>query len=401
MPGPLNGITIIDLTTVLMGPFATQHLGDMGANVLKIEPLKGDVIRYSNQGRNHGMSNLFLNNNRNKRSIVLDLKQQEGKAVLTKLIQSGDVLVSNVRPQAMNRLGLSYEAVKKMNAEIIYVSCFGFGQNGPYAKRAAYDDIIQTMVGVPHLFERAYDEPPKFLPSNFCDRVCGLTAVNAVTTALFYRERTGKGQLIEIPMYETMVQFLMGDHLGGYTFEPPQGTMGYARIVNPNRKPYKTKDGYLAMLVYNDKHWATFLTLIGRADLVNQGIFANVSTRGANIVEVYGFVREILLQDTTATWLQRLENSDIPHTIVPTLEDILENEHLQAINFFPEYEHPSEGKIRTTAIPSQWSVSQPSLRLPPPRLGQHSQAILVEYGYSNKDIEQMVEKGITLLDAGR
>ncbi len=398
MPGPLNGITIIDLTTVLMGPFATQHLGDMGANVIKVEPLKGDVIRYSNQGRNHGMSNLFLNNNRNKRSIVLDLKKKEGKSVLTKLIITGDVLVSNVRPQAMARLGLSYADVKKINSSIIYVSCFGFGQHGPYAERAAYDDIIQTMVGVPHLFERAYDEPPKFLPSNFCDRVCGLTAVNAVTTALFYRERTGQGQLIEIPMYETMVQFLMGDHLGGHTFEPPIGKMGYARIVNPNRKPYKTKDGYLAMLVYNDKHWATFLTLINRTDLIGQGIFANVAARGANIVEVYGFVREIMLQNSTETWLKRLKNADIPHTIVPTLEDILENEHLQAINFFPEYEHPSEGKIRMTAIPSQWSVSQPDIRLPAPRLGEHSREILADYGYSIKEIEQMIEKGITKVD---
>ncbi len=398
MPGPLHGITVIDLTTVLMGPFATQHLGDMGANVIKVEPLKGDVIRYSNQGRNPGMSNLFLNNNRNKRSIVLDLKHHKGKAVLTKLIATGDVLVSNVRPQAMARLGLSYEAVKKINNSIIYVSCFGFGQNGPYAKRAAYDDIIQTMVGVPHLFERAYDEPPKFLPSNFCDRVCGLTAVNAVTTALFYRERTGQGQLVEIPMYETMVQFLMGDHLGGHTFEPPMGKMGYARIVNPNRKPYKTKDGYLAMLVYNDKQWAAFLKLIDRTDLVGQGIFANMSLRGANILEVYGFVREIMAQYTTEVWLQKLKNADIPHTIVPTLEDILENEHLQAVNFFPEYEHPSEGKIRTTAIPSQWSVAQPNLRLPAPRLGEHSQEILEEYGYSVEEIEQMGKKGITLLD---
>ena len=398
MPGPLHGITVIDLTTVLMGPFATQHLGDMGANVIKVEPTKGDVIRYSNHGRNHGMSNLFLNNNRNKRSIVLDLKQEKGKAVLTKLIQSGDVIVSNVRPHAMARLGLSYEEVKKMKSDIIYVSCFGFGQNGPYAKRAAYDDIIQTMVGVPHLFERAYDEPPKFLPSNFCDRVCGLTAVNAVTTALFYRERTGQGQLVEIPMYETMVQFLMGDHLGGHTFEPPIGKMGYARIVNPNRKPYQTKDGYLAMLVYNNKQWAAFLELINRTDLIGQGIFADMSSRGANIVEVYGFVREVVIQHSTSTWLQRLKNTDIPHTIVPTLEDILENEHLQAVNFFPEYEHPSEGKIRTTAIPSQWSVSQPELRLPPPQLGEHSQEILTEYGYSPKEIEQLADMGITLLE---
>ncbi|MEM7348279.1 MAG: CoA transferase, partial [Chloroflexota bacterium] len=246
--GPLSGITVIDLTTILMGPFATQHLGDMGADVIKIEPPGGDGIRYANQGRSPGMSNLFLNNNRNKRSLVLNLKHAAGKSVLEKLLKQGDVLVSNVRPQAMARLGLSYEDVVKINPRLIYVACFGFGQTGPYAERPAYDDLIQTMAGIPNLFERAYDDEPKFLPANFCDRVTGLNVVNAVTAALFYRERTGKGQSVEVPMYETMVQFLLSDHLGGYTFEPPTGSPGYARIINPNRRPYATKDGYLALL---------------------------------------------------------------------------------------------------------------------------------------------------------
>ena len=300
MSGPLSGIKIIDLTTVLMGPSATQMLGDLGAEVIKIEPLKGDVIRYSNQGRNHGMSNLFLNCNRNKKSLVLNLKHKKGKAALLKLVKEGDVLVSNVRPKAMERFGLSYKEVAAINPKIIYVSCFGFGQKGPYAERAAYDDIIQTMVGIPNLFQRAYNEEPKFLPSNFCDRVTGLNAVNMVTAALFYRERTGKGQLVEVPMYETMLQFLLGDHLGGYTFEPPKGEPGYARIVNPNRKPYKTKDGYIALLVYNDKQWAAFLPLIERTDLVGEGIFANMSVRGQNIKEVYGFVKIEVAKKTTA-----------------------------------------------------------------------------------------------------
>ncbi|MEM7131463.1 MAG: CoA transferase [Chloroflexota bacterium] len=398
MPGPLQGIKVIDLTTVLMGPFATQHLGDMGADVIKIEPPAGDVIRYSNSGRNEGMSNLFLNNNRNKRSLVLDLKAVKGKEVIAKLIERSDVLVSNVRPQALSRLGLAYEDAAIINPRLVYVACFGFSQDGPYAERAAYDDLIQTMVGVPNLFQRAYDDEPKFLPSNFCDRVTGLNVVNAVTAALFYRERTGKGQSVEVPMFETMLQFLMSDHLGGFTFEPPEGPPGYARIVNPNRRPYATKDGHVALLVYNDKQWTEFLHLIGRSELIGQGIFASMATRGQNIVDVYGFVRECLGQRTTAEWLELLGNSDLPHAAVPTLEELFEDEHLQTINFFPEQQHPSEGHIRTTAIPSTWSESQPELHRSAPRLGQHSQEILTELGYSDEEIEQLDESDVTRVE---
>ncbi len=398
MTAPLSGIKIIDLTTVLMGPSATQILGDMGADVLKIEPPTGDVIRYSNHGRNHGMSNLFLNNNRNKKSLVLNLKEEKAKKILLKLVATADVFVCNVRPQAMDRLGLTYEALQKINPKIIYVSCFGFGQNGPFAERAAYDDLIQTMIGIPNLFQRAYNEAPKFLPANFCDRVTGLNAVNAVTTALFYRERTGKGQLIEIPMYETMVNFLMGDHLGGYTFEPPIGSPGYARIINPNRTPYKTKDAYLAILVYNDKQWSQFLTLINQPKLIGQGIFASVKARGANIEEVYGFVKKEIAKRTTSEWLQLLAQSDIPHSKITTLEDLFEEEHLQKVGFFKEVEHPSEGTIRTTNITSQWSESPLSIRLPAPRLGQHSREILASLGFQADEIEEFVKKGITKVE---
>lgn len=398
MESPLTGIKIIDLTTVLMGPSATQILGDMGADVVKIEPLKGDVIRYSNHGRNHGMSNLFLNNNRNKRSLVLNLKEEQAKSILLQLVKTADVFVCNVRPQAMQRLGLTYEDLRKVNPQIIYVACFGFGQNGPHAERAAYDDLIQAMIGIPHLFARAYQQAPTFLPVNFCDRVTGLKAVNAVTTALFYRERTGKGQLVEIPMYETMVQFLMGDHLGGYTFDPPTGSPGYERIVNPNRIPYRTKDDYLAILVYNDKQWTQFLTLIGQPNLIGTGIFTSVKTRGAHIEEVYGFVKAKIAERTTSEWLQLLADSDIPHSKIITLEALFDEVHLKAIDFFKTVEHPSEGRIRTTNIASQWSESPLSIRLPAPRLGQHSLAILRELGYTKDQIVEMVKKGVTKVE---
>ncbi|MEM7800626.1 MAG: CoA transferase [Chloroflexota bacterium] len=395
MPGPLNGIKIVDLTTVVMGPFATQLLGDMGADIIKVEPLSGDVMRFANHGRHRGMSNVFLNLNRNKRSLALDMKADGGQTIITRLIKEADVIVSNIRPKSMARLQLAYEDTRQINPKLIYVNCFGFGQSGPYADRAAYDDLIQGMAGVPSLFEKAYQEAPKYLPSNFCDRVTGLNVVNAVTTALFYRERHGVGQAIEIPMFETMVQFILGDHLGGYTFDPPEGEIGYARIVNPNRRPFATKDGFLAILVYNDKQWAQFLTLIGRSELVGTGIFADQATRGLNIKEVYGFVGEVLTERSTAEWLALFKTADFPHAPIEPLEKLLEHEHLTAVNFFEHFDHPSEGPLVTTAIPSQWSHSKPEITRHAPRLGEHSAEILRELNFSEAEIEHFLNSGVT------
>jgi crotonobetainyl-CoA:carnitine CoA-transferase CaiB-like acyl-CoA transferase len=395
--GPLSGITVLDLTNIIMGPFATQILGDMGAEVIKVESPEGDGLRYANYGRHTGMSNMYLNSNRNKRSIVLNLKHEAGRAVFCALAAKSDVVVSNMRPQAMARLKLAYDDIFAVNPKIIYVACFGFGQTGPYADRAAYDDLIQAMCGVPDLIERTYGDSPRYLPSNFCDRVTGLSIVNAVTGALFYRERTGKGQAIEIPMFETMVQFLMSDHLGGYTFEPPHGPSGYARVINAYRRPYKTRDGQIGLLVYNDKQWAQFFTVIGQADMIGQGIFATMTTRGENIAQVYEFMDARLAERTTQEWLDLLGNTEIPHTAAVKFDDLFENEHLNAVGFFPTFTHPSEGQIRTTAIPSQWSQSQPSIRQHAPKLGEHSTVILRELGYSKGDIAALVRSGTTKL----
>ena len=333
MSGPLSGINIVDLTSVVMGPFATQLLGDMGADVIKVEPPGGEIMRFASRGRHTGMSTLYLNINRNKRSFVLNLKHEAGREALLKLIEQSDVLVSNIRPLAMARLGLGYEDVVKVNPQVIYVSGVGYGQDGPYADRPAYDDLIQTMSGLTNLFQQAYDDEPKFVPSNICDRITGLTMVNAVTAALFHRERTGLGQSIEVPMFETMVQFLMGEHLGGHTCEPPIGEIGYQRVLNPNRIPYPTKDGHLAILVYNNKHWATFLSLIGKPELIGQGIFTDAASRSQSIVEVYGFVKEQIARHTTAEWLDILANADIPHAPVREFSTLFADEHLRAINF--------------------------------------------------------------------
>jgi crotonobetainyl-CoA:carnitine CoA-transferase CaiB-like acyl-CoA transferase len=263
MAGPLAGVRVLDLTTVVMGPFATQILGDFGADVIKVEPPDGDVIRQAWPFRNPGMGSIFLNTNRNKRSVVLDLKQPAALEAFLLLVKKSDVLVYNVRPQAMARLKLSYEEVKKANAKIIYVGGFGYSQRGPYAAKAAYDDMIQGAAGIPWLLHKQGAAEPRYAPMIVADRSVGQQVASAVSAALYSREKTGKGQRVDVPMYEHLLQMILGDHLGGYTFEPPQGDPGYHRILAPDRRPYQTRDGWLCTLIYNDKQWKAFFDVEG------------------------------------------------------------------------------------------------------------------------------------------
>ncbi|MEO7727291.1 MAG: CoA transferase, partial [Burkholderiales bacterium] len=264
MSGPLAGIKIVDLTTVILGPYATQMLGDLGADIIKVESREGDNMRHSAPMKNPGMGHIFLHLNRNKRSIVLDLKQPAGREAMLKLCASADVLIYNVRPQAMARLKLSYDDVRAVNPKIIYVGAYGFSQNGPYAAKPAYDDLIQGMVALPSVVQQAGADRPRFVPSTIADRITGLKAVNAVTTALFQRERSGRGQAVEVPMFECLAEFVLSDHMGGKTFEPPLGPMGYPRLLAEHRNPYATSDGYLCLLIYNDKQWRNFFRIIGQ-----------------------------------------------------------------------------------------------------------------------------------------
>jgi len=263
MAGPLDGVRILDLTTVVMGPYATQILADFGADVVKVEPPEGDIVRLNGPARNPGMGHIFLNTNRNKRSIVLDLKKPAGLEAVLALAKTADVLVYNIRPQAMTRLGLAYEDVRAVNPRIIYAGGFGYSQQGPYAARPAYDDLIQAMSGVPWLMQKSGADQPRYVPATYADRTVGLHLANAVTAALFARERTGKGQRVDVPMYESLLQTLMGEHLSGRTFVPPMPGEGYARVLSKERKPYRTRDGWVCVLVYNDKQWRNFFELIG------------------------------------------------------------------------------------------------------------------------------------------
>jgi crotonobetainyl-CoA:carnitine CoA-transferase CaiB-like acyl-CoA transferase len=393
--GPLQGVKVIDMTTVLMGPYATQMLGDYGADVIKVETLEGDVTRLIGPGRNPGMGPVFLNTNRNKRSICLDLKKPAGREAVLRLIGSADVLIYNVRPQAMARLNLGYDVVSKINPRLIYAGVFGFGQDGPYAAKPAYDDLIQGATGLPALMAQTGDGTPRYVPNALVDRIVGLTAVGAICASLTYRARSGRGQRLDIPMFETMTSFVMGDHLGGLTYEPPLDKGGYARHLSRDRRPYKTSDGHICVIVYNDKQWESFFKATGRDDLRSNPKFATFAGRSVNIDEVYAELARIFETRTTAEWLALMTEADIPVMPMHDLESILNDQHLVAAGYFPVVEHPSEGPIRSMKVPAAWSDTPAETVRLAPRLNEHCEEILREIGFSAEEIATLARDGVT------
>jgi crotonobetainyl-CoA:carnitine CoA-transferase CaiB-like acyl-CoA transferase len=374
--GPLRGVRVLDLTTVVMGPAATQMLGDLGADVVKIETAGGDSMRWIGPWRTPGMGPLFLQANRNKRSVVLDLKSPEGKAHALQLAQRADVLVSNVRPQGLARLGLDYEGVKQTNARIIYCSAVGFGSGGPSSGKAVYDDLMQAASGISGLFGLV-DGAPRYAPVNICDRVVGLYVANAVTAALYHRLSTGEGQQIEVPMFETMAQFVLADHMGGAAFVPPIGDMGYKRLMSRTRGPYPTQDGYIAVVVYTDKHWRAFTHLVGEPDLLDRDArFASQESRTRHAEDAGRFLAEHLPAKTTGEWLDILHGVDIPAFPVNAIEDLFDDPHLKAVDMFEEMDHPTEGRVMNARFPVRFSASPASVRRLAPNLGEHNQEVL-------------------------
>jgi crotonobetainyl-CoA:carnitine CoA-transferase CaiB-like acyl-CoA transferase len=393
MSGPLTGVRVLDLTTVVMGPYATQILADFGADVIKVEPPGGDVMRYAWPFRNPGMGSIYLNTNRNKRSVVLDLKQAAARDACLALAKRADVLVYNIRPQAMTRLKLGYDDARAVNPRIIYVGCFGYSQRGPNAAKAAYDDMIQGAAGLPWLLHKQGAPEPRYAPMIVADRSVGQQVASAVSAALYYREKSGKGQRVDVPMYEHLLQIVLGDHLGGYTFEPQHGEPGYHRILAPDRRPYQTKDGYVCALIYNDKQWKAFLDIIGRPEIFRQPEFATQEARSRNYGRAYAMVAEEMKQRTTAEWLEALGRGDIPVQRMNSLDDIVADPHLAAIGYLDTVEHPSEGRIRSMAVPSEWSESKPEYRRHAPRLGEHTREVLREAGYGADQIERLIASG--------
>ncbi len=394
MAGPLAGIRILDLTSVVMGPYATQLLGDFGADIVKVESPDGDVMRYSGPMAHPGMGHLYLTTNRSKRSIVVDLKNPAGREVVLKLAKESDALIYNIRPQAMARLGLSYEAVSAVNPRIVYVGAFGFSQRGPYAARPAYDDLIQGMVGIPWLSQRAGAEVPRYAPLILADRVMGLQLAYAISSALVCLERTGKGQRVDVPMFEGLLSTILGEHLAGKLFEPPQGPTGYQRSLTPNRRPYRTKDGYLCTLIYSDKQWKAFFAALGQPEMFTADVrFSSQGARAANIDAVYGYLGGVLATRTTAEWLAFFAEADLPAAPMVSIDDVLTDEHLLATGFLRKVQHPTEGTITEIGVPSEWSGTPPELTRHAPSLGEHTTEVLQQAGYGPAEIEALLASG--------
>ncbi len=395
MPGPLDGIRVLDLTSVLLGPYATMMLGDMGADVIKVEGPEGDTTRTTGPARNPGMASFFLSANRSKRSIALDLKQEAAREALMRLVDGADVFLHSIRPRAIERLGFGPEAVRARNPCIVYAGIHGFGDRGPYANRPAYDDIIQGGSGLAGLMQTVLGEP-LYTPMVAADKTCGLMTLNAVLAALLHRERTGQGQAVEIPMFETMVHFNLMEHSFGHVFDPPLGPMGYSRMLAKWRRPYPTADGHLCMLAYNDRQWRRFVTEAGRPELAEDPRYADLGARSANIEEVYALIGEMLATRTTAEWIEALERLEIPHMRVNRLEDLQEDPHLKAIGFFREVDHPTEGRLTFTDVPVRFSETPADFGHPPPPLGQHTAELLMEAGYSRGEVDRLLESGAAL-----
>jgi crotonobetainyl-CoA:carnitine CoA-transferase CaiB-like acyl-CoA transferase len=397
MPTPLEGLRIIDMSAVVMGPFAAQILGDLGADVIKVEPHAGDTTRHVTPMRNPNMGWVYLHANRNKRSLVLDLKDAEGKAAFLALAATSDALITNVRPRALERLELGWAALQAVNPRLIVLNLVGYGAGGPYDGRPTYEDLIQGVTSLPSLLVQAGSEEPHYVPLAMNDRATGLSSAVALLAAVIYRDRTGRGQQIEVPMFETMAQWVLGDHMGGKTFEPPLGPAGYKRTLNKERRPYRTRDGMICSIIYTDRHWAAFMDLIGEGEIYRSDPrFASIGTRTDHAHELYGYVSKAMGERTTADWIDTLLRADIPVAPLHDLDTLMEDEHLAAVNYLPVVEHPTEGAVREIRVPSTWSESQPSVRRHPPQLGEHSIEVLREVGLSEDQIARLVARGVTV-----
>jgi crotonobetainyl-CoA:carnitine CoA-transferase CaiB-like acyl-CoA transferase len=398
MSGPLAGIRVVDLTSAVLGPVATQILGDMGADVIKIEPPEGDPIRPLGPSRHPGMGAYFLNINRNKRSVALDLKQPAAREALLKLVETADVFVHNMRLGAAERLGLDYSAVAGRNPRIVYAAASGFRKDGAYRDRPSFDDVIQGESGLAALNGGPGGEP-RYVPMAVCDKVCGYALASAVSMALFHRERSGKGQEVHVPMLETMVAFNLADHLWHGVLAEPEKGLGYPRMLTEHRRPFPTKDGHICILATTDLQSRHLFEAIDCPELADDHRFSTLARRTDNIGELYGIVIERMRQRTTAEWRERLDSFDVPNGVVTSLEGLLADPYLNDAGFFEQVEHPSEGKMLTTTIPVMFSGSPgDSFRLPPPRLGEHTRSLLGELGYSDAAIDDITAQASAIRD---
>ena len=374
--GPLAGVRVIDLTAMVMGPYCTQIMADMGADVIKIEAPEGDNTRNISVGPEPGMSGVFVNVNRGKRSVVLDLRSDAGKTALRELVRHGDVFIHSMRSRAIARLGFSYEDVAGINPSIVYTNCYGYGRRGPDADLTAYDDTIQAECGLPVVQQMLTGEA-NYVGTIIADKVAGMTALYATMMALFHRERTGEGQEVEVSMFETMAAFMLVEHANGAMFSPPLGPAVYPRVVAPNRRPYRTKDGHISALVYNDKQWSAFMEAVRPAWASER--YATLAQRAREIDTVYALLGETFQERTTQEWLDLLRSLDIPAAPLRTPDELFDNPHLNAVGFFETVETPN-GPVRFPGVPTWFSQTPGHVGGPAPRLGAHTREVLEELG---------------------
>lgn len=382
----LAGIKVLDLTSVIMGPVCTQILGGYGAEVVKVESPEGDIMRHAGARCEPEMGSMFLHVNHYKKSIVIDLKSDEGRQLLWKLIPEYDVLVHNIRRDAIERLGFGYDAVRAAKPDMIYVALSGYGEDGPYAAKPAFDDIIQAQAGLASLYALQTGHEPAYLPSLIVDRHTGTAAAHRVLASLFRRQACGQGEYINVPMFETMAEFVLSDHLGGKTFDPASEDTGYSRLLTRHRRPYRTNDGYIAAVVYNDKHWKAFFDLIGKPEMFADSRFGSASGRASNYDAIYKYIADVFETNTSEFWIASLTSADIPCAMVNDIAMLADDPHLKAVKFFSEYAHDRSG-VKYQAVNKNTAESGHQ----PPGKGQHTVEVLTNHGFSNDAIEALLK----------
>lgn len=386
--GPLAGVKVVDLTINVLGPAATQILGDMGAEVIKIEPPGGDPMRQLGPSPHPGMSPHLMNFNRNKRSVVLDLKHPPAFEALMRLVETTDVFVQTMRIKAARRLGIDYPALKERNPRLIYASATGYRRDGPNRDRPAFDDVIQGESGLAAMIGRANGEP-RYVPMALVDKFCGHVLASAIGMALFHRERTGRGQEVHVPMYETMVSFNLGDQLWEGTFDAPERGLGFPRMFTPGRRPHAASDGHICLLAVTDDQWRRLFAAIGRAELIEDERFSTISGRTEHVDALFTLLDQALETRTVAEWRERLDAADVPNAPMNDLAGLFDDPYLRQTGFFQKYNHPQAGPIVAMGIPVDFSASPGNLRLPPPVLGQHTMEVLSAVGYSGREIAEI------------
>ena len=386
--GPLAGFRVVDLTQFICGPVATQILGDYGADVIKVEQPGGDLNRKIGPERYPGMTAMFIGMNRNKRSIVLNLRRKEALDALFRMVREADVFVHSMRPSAAARLGVNYAEVSARNPRIVYASAPGYRPDGPQRDRPAYDDVIQGESGIAGINELASGEP-RYFPTVIADKFCGHILASSIGMALVHRSRTGEGQEVQVPMLETMMSFNLIEHLWTGAFDNPMGPLAYERALTPHRRPYKTQDGYVCLMATSDPQWKGFFAACERPELAEDPRYATLAERSKRFPELYRIVAEELAKRTTAEWRARLDAADVPNGVARSLKDLPSDPYLVETGYFHHYVHPQAGAMVTTSIPVQFSKTPGRIKSPPPTLGEHTHAVLSEMGYGADEIERM------------